>query len=155
MKTAKLLLFLSGSVGLIAFSGCDTTPQARISEHPGEFAQLTPQQQQQVRAGQVAIGMDMDAVRLALGDPDEVTNRTDTQGISQVWHYFTYGYYDGTYLYGGPYWGPRGRRRWGGGWGWDAGFSAYPGPVTTYPRYRIVFANGKVTRIEQDVPASG
>ena len=151
MKTTKLFLFLAGSAGALVFSGCASTPQARISEHPDEFAQLTPQQQQQVRTGQVAVGMDMGAFKLALGDPDAVTNQTTAQGVSQIWHYYSYGYYDGAYLYGGPYWGMHGRRRWGGGWGWGAGYYAYPGPVAVYPRFQIVFRDGRVVAISQEM----
>src|ERR1700744_2668092 len=106
MKTTKLFLLLAGVSGALVLAGCDTTPQARINEHPDEFAQLTPQQQQQVRQGQVAVGMDMNTVKLALGDPDAISNQTTAQGTAVVWHYFSYGYYDGAYLYGGPYWGP-------------------------------------------------
>ena len=151
MKTTKLFLLLVGSAGALAFSGCQSTPQARIDSNPTEFAQLTPEQQNQVRSGQVAIGMDMGAVKLALGDPDAMTNQTTAQGQTQVWHYFTYGYYGGGYLYGGPYWGPRGRRRWGGGGGWRGGAYAYPEAMAVYPRFRIVFRDNRVVAIEQEV----
>ena len=151
MKTTKLFLCLAGATGALVFAGCATSPASRINDNPTEFAQLTPQQQQQVRAGQVAVGMDMGAVKLALGDPDAVTNQTTAQGTSQIWHYYSYGYWDGAYLYGGPYWGPHGRRRWGGGWGWGGGFYAYPGPVSVYPRFQIVFRDGRVVAITQEV----
>jgi hypothetical protein len=150
MKTTKLFLLLAGSAGALVFSGCESTPQSRISNNPAEFSQLTPEQQNQVRAGQVAVGMDSGAVKLALGDPDAITTQTTAQGQTIVWHYYTYGYYYGGYLYGGPYWGPRGRRRWGGGWGWGGGYWAYPGPAAVYPRYRIVFRADRVVAIEQE-----
>jgi len=158
MKTTKLFLLIAASCGAIVFSGCESTPESRISEHPDVFAQLTPQQQTLVRAGQVSVGMDMGAVKLALGEPNSVTMRTTAQGQTQVWHYYTYGYYDGFYLYGGPYWGPYGRRRWGGGWGggrgWGGGWAPYPGPVTVYDHFRIEFRDNKVVSIAQEMPRS-
>src|ERR1035438_5566283 len=105
MKTTNLFVFAAACAGAVVFSGCETTPDSRIAAHPDVFAQSTPQQQALIRAGQVGIGMDMGAVKLALGDPDSVTIRTNEKGQTQVWHYLSYAYYDGLYLYGGPYWG--------------------------------------------------
>jgi hypothetical protein len=154
MKMLKFIALAAVTGGAVVFSGCATTPDSRISAHPDVFAQLTPQQQALVRAGQVSIGMDMGAVKLALGDPDSVTFRTNANGQTQVWHYVSYGYYDGMYLYGGPYWGPYGRRR--GGWGgWGGGWYPYAGgPVTIYDHFRIEFKDGKVVSISQEQPKS-
>ena len=152
MKTKTLSFLTGGALAALVFAGCANTPDTRIAEHPDVYAQLTPAQQAQVHSGQVAIGFDMETVKLALGDPDSVAVATDAHGQVQIWHYVTYGYYDGAYLYAGPYWGPHGRRRWGGGWGWGGGYQAYRGPVSVYDHFRIEFRDGKVVAFVQEMP---
>jgi hypothetical protein len=153
-KFTKAFSFAAAIGGAMIFAGCQSTPESRISSNPQAFSQVPPDQQPLVRAGQVSIGMTMEAVKLALGDPDTVTYRTDASGQAILWHYISYGYYDGVYLYGGPYWGPHGRHRhwgaWGMGWG---GWDPYSTAVTVYERYRIEFLNGKVAAISQERPS--
>src|SRR5687768_13634383 len=89
MKTLKTLL-LAASAAMLAFSfGC-STPETRIRKNPELFAQLAPEQQDLIRRGQVAVGFNAEMVRLALGEPDRYTTRTDQDGMSEVWHYVTY-----------------------------------------------------------------
>lgn len=151
MKNLKLLTLLGGvALGGLMVSGC-STPDSRIAANPQVFAALTPQQQALVKAGEVGIGMTMDAVKLALGDPDRVTLRTTAAGQSQVWHYVTYEA-DGVFLYTGYY------HHWhhGGGWGGMWG-PAYPWYLD-YPnrevhdRFTVTFMNGNVTEVSKEQP---
>jgi outer membrane protein assembly factor BamE (lipoprotein component of BamABCDE complex) len=135
---ASLILLLAGFAGL---AGC-STPEARIQRNPAAFDRCTPQQQELIKQGRVAIGFDQDMVRLALGDPDRVTIRTDAAGQSEVWRYVTYETDDGVLLYTGYY-------------------HRFCGPVI-YPYYldyasrterdhfRVVFKDGKVISIEEE-----
>lgn len=150
MKTTNLFLASAAALAAVCLSGCSTV-DSRIQSHPEVFAQLTPQQQALVRAGQVGLGFNMDTVKVALGDPDRVTLRTDTNGESQVWHYIGYAYYNGAYLWAGPAFPSRHR-----GWGWHSAWYPDPGPfwdtpVAAFDRFRVEFQNGKVTSIQQDV----
>jgi hypothetical protein len=151
MKTTKLIIMLATASGVVWLAGC-STPANRIKDHPEVFAQLTPQEQALVKAGQVGLGFSTEAVKLALGKPDRITVRTDASGELQVWHYVETVYYDGAFLYGGPYWGGWGGwggRRWGGYWGMPY---PYPvGPVSTYDRFRVEFRNNKVIAFSREI----
>ena len=142
-------LVLAAAASLLWVAGCATTPESRIAQNPGEFARLTPDEQTMVRNGKVGIGMDADAVKLALGDPDRVTFETTDKGQFEIWHYETTVYYDGAFLYPGPYWGHR-HPYWGGYWG--PGPWALNAPAAVYDRFRIILANGRVTSIRQEAP---
>ena len=151
MKTPKLGLFLAGALGALFFGAC-STPASRIDADPATFNRLTPPQQALVKAGQVSIGMDMSAVKLALGDPDRITMRTDSTGQSQIWHYVTYED-NGVVLYTGYY--HRGWRRGGwGGWGWWGPdypyYMDYP-HRSVHDRFRVEFgANNLVSSVTQE-----
>jgi len=158
MKNTRSLIAAAAFSGALVLAGCNATPDARIRSNPEAFAQLTPQEQALVKAGQVGLGFSAEAVKLALGNPDRITLKTDATGQVQVWHYIETVYYDGAFLYGGPYWGGwggwggRGRGYWGGGWGAFDGWGPYPvGPVTTYDHFRVVFRNGRVIQFNQEV----
>jgi len=157
MKTLPTLCRLSALVcaGAFVLAGC-STPDSRIRENPEVFARMTPDQQAVVKAGQVAVGLDMDGVKLALGAPDSITIHTDASGQTQVWHYFDYDPYAGP----GPYWGGY----WGAGWGpwrggrrggWGGGWAAYDPWVPGYAgggmeRFRVTFdRSNRVSSIQQ------
>jgi hypothetical protein len=148
MKTTKLFIMLAAVSGAVWLAGC-STPEARIKDHPEIFAQLTPKEQTLVKAGQVGLGFSPEAVKLALGEPDRITVRTDAKGQLQVWHYVETVYYDGAFVYGGPYWGGWGARRWG---GWGGGYwGPYPvGPVSTYDRFQVEFRDNKLVAFSQE-----
>jgi hypothetical protein len=74
MKTT--IVFFTLLCGLVILTGC-STPESRIAKQPDLFNSLTPDQQQMIREGRVGIGFDMDMVKLALGDPDRVRERTN------------------------------------------------------------------------------
>lgn len=127
---------------LVLVSAC-STPQSRIDSNPDAFSKLTPEQQALVKQGKVGIGFDETAVKLALGNPDRISERTDTNGKSTVWRYVEYESDSGVALY--------------------RGFYHYAYAPIYYPFYtdysarrerdtlRVVFAEGKVTTIEQEV----
>lgn len=142
LRPIRLLLIVGlASFGLLSCS----TPATRIRANPEAFARLDPQQQSLVRAGQVGLGFDFEAVKLALGDPDRITTRTVADGDTVVWHYLSYEA-NGRILFTGYY---HSRRGWWGG-------AAYP-YYLDYParhvrdRFRVQFKNGRVTAITQEV----
>jgi hypothetical protein len=140
MKTLKLLTMVAG---LAILAGC-ATPDSRIKDNPEAFSRLTPVQQQLVRQGRVAVGFDADTVRLALGEPDRVRERTDANGQSEVWSYLTYEGDDGVILYRGFY-----HRHW---------MNPYYPYYLNYPTHRahahtkVIFRNGRVVSVEQELP---
>jgi hypothetical protein len=99
MKTSSLLALLM--LGLV-MAGC-ASPDRRIEKAPEIFAQLTPEQQELVRQGNVAVGFSEDAVRLALGQPDRKWTRTDAGGTHEVWSYTTWDNIRGQPLHRGWY----------------------------------------------------
>jgi hypothetical protein len=144
MKTTHLIRLALISVLGLWLAGC-STPATRIKANPEAFARLTVDQQSLVKAGQVALGFDFEAVKLALGDPDRVTTRTDADGQTVVWHYLTYEA-DGRMLFTGYY-------HTGRGW-W--GRAAYP-YYLDYPnrrvrdRFSVQFKSGRVSAITQEL----
>jgi outer membrane protein assembly factor BamE (lipoprotein component of BamABCDE complex) len=149
MKTPRILLLASAAALAALFTGC-TTPESRIAESPQVFARLNPDQQALVKAGQIAVGFDMDSVKLALGDPDRVLVVTDAGGQHEVWRYVTYEDYQGTLIFGG-YW--HRYRGWGGPYFWG-GVPYYDGyPARVHERLRVIFDTaGRVATIQQDKP---
>jgi hypothetical protein len=127
--------------------GC-ATPESRIKDSPDVFARLNPDEQALVKVGKIAPGFDMDAVRLALGEPDHVTTRTDDIGKHEVWHYITYEDYQGGIIYAGFYHRYRG---WGGP-NFYGGVPFYNGyPARIHDRIRVVFNPGNtVASIDED-----
>jgi hypothetical protein len=144
MKTARLWLPLAALLGAAWLAGC-SSPESRYEAKPDVFTRLTPEQQALVKAGKVAVGFDMDTVRLALGEPDRITNRTDAD--IQVWHYTTYEA-GGVILFTGTY---QGYRRHG--FGWDGNWGpAYP-YYLDYPdriihdRFTVEFTDDRVSAV--------
>ncbi|MDB6092946.1 MAG: hypothetical protein JWM32_508 [Verrucomicrobia bacterium] len=142
MKTLLSFLMLAG--GFVLLTGC-STPQSRINDNPEVFARLTPEQQQLIKDGKVAIGFDMSMVKLALGDADRVRTRTDSQGVSEIWSYVTYEGDDGMLLYRGYYH----RYYYGGGSPFYPYYLGYPSR-REHEHFRVVFRNGRVVSIENE-----
>ena len=142
MKTLLSALLLA--TGFAVLAGC-STPQSRINDNPAVFARLTPEQQQMIKEGKVAIGFDQAMVKLALGDPDRVRERTDASGTSEIWSYVTYEGDDGMLLYRGYY------HRYFYGWGdpFYPYYLAYP-TRREHEHFRVVFREGRVVQIEQE-----
>ncbi|MEP7071332.1 MAG: hypothetical protein ABI839_03000 [Verrucomicrobiota bacterium] len=110
------------AVFAVVLSGC-STPESRISDHPGLYQSLSARNQQLVSHGQIASSMSQDAVYLAWGAPDQKSVGVARGNNTETWIYVTttsspYGYgYGG---YGGGYGG------YGGGFGgYGGGFGRY------------------------------
>jgi hypothetical protein len=149
MKTSRLFFVFPAALCLALISGCDT-PASRIQDSPQIFARLNPDQQAMVKAGQIAVGFDMDTVKLALGDPSRVTINTDKDGQREVWHYTTYEDSRGVIIYTGYYhaWGGWGGPRFWGDVGYYNGY-----PVRVHDRIRVIFdATNHVALIQQEKP---
>ena len=142
MKPILSLCMLAGGLALLA--GC-ATPETRINKNPEAFARLTPDQQQLIKEGKVAIGFDMTTVKLALGDPDRIRVRTTAQGETEIWSYVTYEGDDGMILYRGYY-----HRYYYGGV--DPLYPYYLGYPSRHEHehFRVVFREGRVILIENE-----
>lgn len=156
-KSARLLLPWVAATLLL---GACATPQSRIERNPDTFQSLTSEQQELVKQGKIAIGFSEAAVKLALGQPQRVSQRTDEKGKSTVWRYVDYengviggGFYGASYYPGFAGFGAYGRPV-----GFYNGFYG-PGVTTIYTgnggaereRLRVVFVDGKVTAIEEEL----
>ena len=137
-----VLFFFAFAAGL---AGC-STPQSRINESPAVYARLTPAQQQLIREGKVALGFDAAMVKLALGDPDRVRERTEASGTTEIWSYVSYEMDDGMPLYRGYY------HRYNYGFS-DPFYPYYLGYPTRreYEHFRVVLKDGAVISIEREV----
>src|SRR5258708_26718451 len=96
------------------------------------------------KASRVDVGLDMDAVNLARGDPDRIYERTDEHGKSEIWNYINYRSADGVMLYRGFY------HRY---WGYGGAFPYYADYDSRqeYDRTKVTFRDGKEISAEQEV----
>ena len=139
-----LPLILLAALGLCA---C-TTPGSRIEQHPDIFQSATPQQQAMIRDGEVGLGFTPDFVRLAMGEPDRITEREDAGGKKVIWHYVSYPNYTTTnsgygWGYGRPWY-----------WGWGSDFPpvvVVNEPAQERDKLRVVFQENKAVTIERVV----
>lgn len=122
-------------------AGC-ASPDARIKRSPEMFARLSPEHQALVKEGKVAIGFGVDAVRLAVGEPDRIWTRTDASGTSEVWSYTNWETGSGRPLYRGWYHAYS-----------DLSLSYYLNATSRreHEYFKVVFdQHGKVVAIERD-----
>jgi outer membrane protein assembly factor BamE (lipoprotein component of BamABCDE complex) len=129
----------------LALAAC-ASPETRIRDNPDLYAKLTPEQQALVKKGQIALGMSQDAVMLALGKPNRITERTDAEGTQRVWHYteyVDYGYGPAYYpVFYDPFFYPP----------FGPFYPAYAYPVQQErDRMRVVFKDNKVIAIEREM----
>lgn len=144
MKTKLIAVFCAAALAAGGLTGCSTT-STRIRKNPEAFAQLTPEQQTLVSAGHVGLGFSMDAVRLALGDPDRVTATTSNDGQTIVWHYASYEA-DGHMLYTGFY--HAGRGWWGRAYPY---YLDYPSR-RVHDRFSVQFRSNRVSAVTTEMP---
>lgn len=144
MKKSMTLLFAAALAGILG-SCAPSTPQHRIQQRPQDFARLSEKDKELVSRGEIAKGMEKDAVALAWGSPasrveglkdGETMERWDYRGQQPVVsNHFHGGYRSGYY---GPY-------RYS---GYGVGF----GPQITYLPYRkasVWFVNERVDEWER------
>jgi hypothetical protein len=143
MKTIVSCFVLAA--GLAALAGC-STPQSRINQNPAAYARLTPEQQKLIQEGKVALGFDVEMVKLALGDPDRVRERTDARGTTEIWSYVTYEDDAGMPLYSGYYH----RYYYGMAEPFYPYYLGYP-TRHAHEHFRVVFKDGVVISIEKEV----
>jgi len=72
---------------VLLLASCSSTPQDRISQNRALYESFPADVQRKVSAGQADIGFTPDMVRLALGKPSKIYNRTDANGESEIWVY--------------------------------------------------------------------
>ena len=71
---------------LLAFTvGCASTPDSRIAASQEVFDAWPAEVQAKVRAGEVALGMTEEQVRMAVGEPDETSTALDENGETITW----------------------------------------------------------------------
>lgn len=97
-------------LGMFFVAGCATlsTVEERRQERMGAYLNLDEKQRLMVDAGQIAVGMNPDAVFIAWGQPDQVLEAEDSTGRTTTWLYHgtTTDEYLGWRLYEVP--GPQG-----------------------------------------------
>lgn len=132
-----------GAIGLAVLAGC-ATPEARIQKNPGLFESLAASDQQAIKEGRAALGFTPEMVKLALGDPDRVSTKTDASGVSEVWRYTTYESEGGVYLYRGYY-----HRHYYHGDPFFPYYLDYSGRRTR-DYLKVTFTGGRVSAIEEE-----
>lgn len=159
--TRRFRLLLSLTTATCLLTAC-ASPQSRIDRNPDTFQSLSAEQQALVKQGKIAIGFSEAAVKLALGEPQRVIQRTDEKGKSTIWRYVDFdngavggaldGFYGVNYFPGFAGYGAFGRPV-----GFYNGFygpgvtTIYTGRGTELERLRVVFVDGKVTAIDESI----
>lgn len=140
MKPSGIPYLTMAALAALTVTAC-TSPSSRIHDDPAEFAQLKPEQQALVLAGQPGLGFNPAQVKLSLGEPDRVTTIQTKDGTDIVWHYTTYES-GGRFLFTGSYFA--GRRGLGGAY--DSYYLDFP-DRRVRDRFRLVFHEGLLTTI--------
>jgi hypothetical protein len=68
MKNRKVVFMLCALAAVLLICGC----ASEVRYSPSEITRYSPDIQEKIRAGQVAMGMDTDQVRYAWGAPTEI-----------------------------------------------------------------------------------
>ena len=145
MKTRRYLTAGYGILLMCLVAGC-ATPERRIRQNPALFASFPAQVQENVRKGMIEVGYTHDMVRIALGLPDFVYERSVEGGKVEIWAYtatqFTSSYVpvDASYWYRTR----EGRLHIMHDWAWVDVSQRHE-----YDVMRVEFSNDKVTAIER------
>ena len=144
----KLHLLLLAAV--ILLSGCATsTIESRKQERYQAYTELTPEQRAAVDAGQLKIGVSMDAVYVAWGKPHQVVKTVTAAGEQTAWLYLD------AQWQGYSYWGYRGLHSHRGRYGYYHGPTLQHDYVAVpYLRAEVIFEQG-VVKQWRTLPAPG
>ena len=114
--------------------------ESRKKDRYAAYSELTPEQRAAVDAGQIKVGMTMDAVFIAWGKPHQIVQGESSAGAQTVWLYMDTALQSQTYL------GYRPRAYYGGGYG-----HYYPTPELRhdyvpvgYVKAAVIFEKGLV-----------
>ena len=140
-------LFIALATGLLCVSCVPSTPQARIQQEPHKFSALPPEHQLLVHQGQLARGMNPDAVYLAWGRPSGVYQGSKNGQLTERWDYASSYPVHVSSFYGsyGYACGPRGHFGY-------SGIGIGVGPEIAYMPYRVAsvwFINHRVDSWER------
>jgi len=139
------------AVFVLAFglSGCAHGPEARIKRHETLYAQLTPEEQDLIRKGEIRPGYTADMVKLALGEPSSVLRgrRNKDKQMVETWSY-TDKTTDISYTTRAvrvPSINSRSDQDWDGSY-----YESVPHYHTrTYLRLTVLFYNGRVVKVSK------
>jgi hypothetical protein len=135
----RSVVLLAAAAGLLLVGCATRTPAQRIDRDRATFDAWPADVQQLVEAGRLAVGFDEEQVRMALGDPDDVSTRTTADGQMVVWTYR-----DRKPLFGVGF----GVSGGSGGSGVGLGVGTSTGGSQA-PRLRVMFSEGRVTAVEE------
>lgn len=125
----------------VFLAGCATKPtvESRRAEKMGAYDALPADLRAMVDAGQIRVGMPMDAVYIAWGKPSEVLESEDARGHLTTWHYY------GSTLKENRYWAYRESSRGPGRGGvFLERYLTSDYTPRDYVRSEIVFQDGRV-----------
>lgn len=159
------------AISALFISGCATVDY-RISQNPELYQQLSPRDQDLVRAGQIREGMTQEAVFLAWGQPEQKGFGRMNGRQTETWIYrayypsydpYPYGGYGGGFGYGGfgygyGYIGVRGRHGHRFGYYYDPFYDPFFYPrfrPVSYPYKTVTFARGRVVGYQGLTPPRG
>jgi hypothetical protein len=163
MKRLNFSRALAMSVALsgLVLTGCATI-ETRISEHPEIYNSLSPRDQALVRQGQIREGMNVDAVWLAWGSPEQKGFGRYRGRSTETWIYRAYYNEYDPYHYPGwyyPYYGFGGGRFRHRHFGWyDPFYDPFFYPRfrrVSYPYKTVTFERGRVVAIQGYTPPYG
>lgn len=86
------LLPLGAFLMLCCLCGCVSGIEGRIGERAELFSAYSVETQERLRAGQLRLGDDQDAVWFVYGAPNEKVRRMDEHGTAEIWIYKVLGY---------------------------------------------------------------
>lgn len=133
----------AGALALALLAGC-ATPEARIKRDRAAFDALPTEQQALVREGKVGLGFTPEAVRLAVGDPDQKWIRTDAKGRTDIWAYTRYQTVGGAPVFTGYY------HRYYDGYRYHGGAGLVPERTQAKEYFRVEFIDGKVSLVQEE-----
>jgi len=150
MKTKiRAAILIIATLAVTGLTGC-TALDMRILKNQQLFGKCSPADQIAIRQGDIAIGFTPDMVKVALGEPDQISHLTDKGGPYDLWHYplvpetttLSGGYY-ATFKLGSYYMDYGGRIRFSPGY-WSQ--ESYPDQtIYNQQRSHVIFRNGHVT----------